>query len=227
MTVSEVGICNVALHMLGISRQISALTDNSAEARPCNLFYSKCRDRAFEDFPWPFASRFVELVLVDSDDGTQAWTGQYRNRFRYPTSCARVLRIATGAGKRDPKPPPFDISSDATGRLICTNFDEDPTNVEYTHIITDATLYTETFANAVSALLAYHIAKPLRAEATAAADAFNAYLLAVRQASRVASNEPEREEEPIGPLLSSRLGTVGPFGVGDDHGYYPSGFVVP
>ena len=66
MPLSVVDICNVALTRIGSTQRITAITPpfNTNEAAQCALFYPQCRDELLRDFPWPWASAYVELTQV-------------------------------------------------------------------------------------------------------------------------------------------------------------------
>jgi hypothetical protein len=63
---SIVSICNLALSNLG-KDNISALTDEGAEARACNQFYDHVRDTLLQVYPWSFAGKTASLAEVTND----------------------------------------------------------------------------------------------------------------------------------------------------------------
>ena len=67
---SEITICNRALQAIGIRTQISSLTENSPEARNCNLVYADIRDQALAAAHWGFAKKTDYLSLLKSAPGT-------------------------------------------------------------------------------------------------------------------------------------------------------------
>ena len=58
---SVVDICNSALNLLGAST-ISALTDDTKNARLCNQRYEPIRSRIFRSHPWNCLIKRVELA---------------------------------------------------------------------------------------------------------------------------------------------------------------------
>lgn len=58
---SVVGICNRALQKLGVSR-ITALTDDSNNARACDACYEPLRDALLREFTWGFAIKRATLA---------------------------------------------------------------------------------------------------------------------------------------------------------------------
>ena len=58
---SVVDICNSALNLLGAST-ISALTDDSKNARLCNQRYEPVRNRVFRSHAWNCLTKRVQLA---------------------------------------------------------------------------------------------------------------------------------------------------------------------
>lgn len=81
MTVVE--ICNHALALLGHDRTITSLSDGSAEAARCSLFYPVSRDAVLASFAWEFASKDVSVT-----------TAQYT----LPADCLRVVSVRDASG---------------------------------------------------------------------------------------------------------------------------------
>lgn len=67
---SEVIICNRALQSINTRSQISSLTENSVEARNCNLIYADTRDEILSMAHWGFAKKTDFLALLKSAPGT-------------------------------------------------------------------------------------------------------------------------------------------------------------
>lgn len=86
MALSEVGICNLTLGWLG-ANLITALTDDSEEARLCNANYEAARDVTLEDRNWTFATsrRTLTPLSATPDFG-------FANAFQLPSDCIRVIQ---------------------------------------------------------------------------------------------------------------------------------------
>lgn len=155
-TYDDVAICNMALDRVDIGTPISDIAADSDEARVCNRWYAKCRDKVLNlQRCWPFSKRSIALGLVEeAPDDAARWGFSYR----YPINCLHVLRIENGL-RLDTHKIEWEVGSDDTGRLIFT--DEADAVVEYVHIFTDPGEWPDLFADAVSALLASEIAGPL------------------------------------------------------------------
>ena len=87
---SVVDICNSALNLLGAST-ISALTEDSKNARLCNQRFEPIRDRMFRSHAWNCLTKRVQLAK----DSTSPVV-EYTNQFTLPTDCLRVLKVHNG-----------------------------------------------------------------------------------------------------------------------------------
>jgi len=151
MATTDVDICNRALSRLGTRATISALDENSTEARTASIWYAATRDTLLRAHDWNFARRRV--VLAEQGAAPTGWT------FRYalPTDCIRLLRIVsaspeTGAIR-------FEVAGDATGRFAFC--DQPAAEAVYVARVDDPNLYDAGFASALVDQLAAHIAYPI------------------------------------------------------------------
>jgi len=202
MPVSKVQICNMALAKLGVKRPITSLTENSQEAKQCNLFYDQCVDRVLRDAPWAFATRYEAGQLV-AEAGAQAWADQWGYAYRYPTDCLFVRRIATEAGRLVADPPEFAIGNDSAGRLIFT--DQQDATIEYTARMEDPTRYDPAFVDALVWKIADAVAMPLSVSDGLRARADQMYRVAISEAKAIAANERRRGADPDFGSIASRV----------------------
>jgi hypothetical protein len=87
---SVVDMCNSALNLLGAST-ISALTDDSKNARLCNQRYEPIRNRVFRSHAWNCLHKRVQLA-----QNSTAPVVEYSHAYALPTDCLRVLKIHNG-----------------------------------------------------------------------------------------------------------------------------------
>jgi hypothetical protein len=155
---SKVGICNLALRHLGSTKEIANLeTEKSQEASALRRFYDQTLQEIFEEFEWPFASKFVTLNLI-AEDPTEEWAFSYR----MPVDCLKFRRILNG--NRNPLASarePFREAYDASGRLIFA--DKATAQAEYTVFVDNPSFYPPLFANMAAAKLAMYIAPSITA----------------------------------------------------------------
>ena len=87
---SIVDICNSALNLLGAST-ISALTEDTKNARLCNQRYVPIRDRIFRAHNWNCLITRTELA-----QDSVVPIVEYAYAYTLPASCLRILKIHNG-----------------------------------------------------------------------------------------------------------------------------------
>ncbi len=144
---SEVEICNRALQKLGAKR-ITSLTQDSPNARACNLAYEVVRDRALESHPWNFAIARAELAAAGS---APAWGRA--NSFLLPADflCLRPDYPEDQTLAKDWIIEAGSIYSD----------DSDPIYIRYTYRVTDPVQMPTLFREYLSTLLALELCEEL------------------------------------------------------------------
>lgn len=110
---------NIALSRIGINKQIANVaTDQTAEAAEARLVYNDAIQETLRDFPWPFATRYVQLATVGLTRPNSDWLYSYRQ----PNDCLLERRIVVSrTDVANPDQIPFQLSSDDTGGLIFCN----------------------------------------------------------------------------------------------------------
>jgi len=127
---SVVDMCNSALNLLGAST-ISALTDDSKNARLCNQRYDSVRNRVFRSHAWNCLHKRVQLA-----QNSTAPVIEYSNAYALPSDCLRVLKVHNGttdsiASAIDYKLEGRNIVTDeGTIYLIYIALDTDPNNYD-------------------------------------------------------------------------------------------------
>jgi hypothetical protein len=153
---SVVDLCNSALNLLGAST-ITALTDDSKNARLCNQRYEPIRNRIFRSHAWNCLTKRVQLA-EDAD----APAVEYANQFTLPSDCLRVLKVHNGTTDSIQS----DIDYVVEGRKIKT--DEGTVYLIYIALVTDPNEYDAYLQEAISSALAADIAYAITNNATLA-----------------------------------------------------------
>ena len=153
---SVVDICNSALNLLGAST-ISALTEDSKNARLCNQRFEPIRDRMFRSHAWNCLTKRVQLA-----EDTAAPVVEYANQFTLPTDCLRVLKVHNGT--TDSIASSIDYKLE--GRNIVT--DEGTIYAIYIALITDPNEYDVYLQESISHQLAADICYAVTNNATLA-----------------------------------------------------------
>ena len=153
---STVDICNSALNLLGAST-ISALTDDSKNARLCNQRYEPVRNRVFRSHAWNCLHKRVQLA-----QNSTAPVIEYSYAYSLPSDCLRVLKVHNGT--TDSIASSIDYKLE--GRNIVT--DEGTIYLIYIALITDPNEYDSYLQESISHQLAADIAYAVTNNATLA-----------------------------------------------------------
>ena len=153
---SVVDICNSALNLLGAST-ISALTDDSKNARLCNQRYEPIRNRVFRSHAWNCLHKRVQLA-----QNSTAPVIEYTYAYALPSDCLRVLKVHNGT--TDSIASAIDYKLE--GKNIVT--DEGTIYLIYIALVTDPNEYDVYLQESISHQLAADIAYAVTNNATLA-----------------------------------------------------------
>ena len=153
---SVVDICNSSLNLLGAST-ISALTDDSKNARLCNQRYSNVRDRVFRSHSWNCLTKRIQLA-----QDTASPVIEYTYQYTLPTDCLRVLKVHNGTTDSIESEIDYKVES----RKIKT--DEGTLYLIYIAIDTDPNNYDSYLRESISHQLAADLAYAITSNATLA-----------------------------------------------------------
>jgi hypothetical protein len=211
-TATQVGIYNMALAGIGVSRFVNAIDEGTVETNVLNVFWNITRDQVLQAFPWDFAMRYVQLQTINKQ--VPGWVFVYaspsdslQNRLIIPYWLMQV----NGGGfvnfwelYRSKKRIPFvTVENEAAGGLaIATN--EQQAWLAYTARINTIQLWSPAFVNALTWLLASKIVAPLAASPTYAQTAGAAYQHALLEAGALSMNEGEEKPEPESEFIEAR-----------------------
>ena len=154
---SDVQICNIALMQIGVTKPIADLaTESTVAAVTANAVYAIRRDEVLTAVQPGFARTVAALALVSEDP-----TEELGYAYRYPDDCLAIRKIQSGVRRIDPRDTrvPYQLSSDATGRLIYADLAE--AIVEYTRRITNAEWFPPSFLSALAWRLSIDLATAL------------------------------------------------------------------
>jgi hypothetical protein len=208
MAASEVAICNLALGRIGAGR-ISALNDQSAEARACNAIYAILRDELLERHPWTFAIGRSEL----SQDAT-APEFDYSYRYALPADCLRVIKV----NDEDVAIPVNVFGNDIDGTIysavsgqkwweieqgfLCTN--ETAISIKYIARITDPTKFSSSFVKLLTMRLAPDLAMQITKNATLAESLEAKFFKEFADATGVNSQQDHPDTTAVSSYVTAR-----------------------
>lgn len=146
---SKTQIVNIAMARIGASKQLTNVdTDASREAIMARTFFDDDVKFVLRDFPWPWATSYIDLALVSGSLTTRT-NRDWQYAYRYPSDCLYVRRLVVdGIGRDDPNPAPYAIGRDGQGRVIYT--DEPLAQIEYTVAIQDTAEFDPMFVSMVA-----------------------------------------------------------------------------
>lgn len=195
-SISSVKIANMALSHVGASSQIESLADQTAVGKVSNLWYDFSRLQVLEAHNWSFARKRQALALdAEAADGIE-WCF----RYQYPADAVAIRELANPLGSdADAVPYAVEISSDGTRKTIVTNL-EDATAI-YTKDLEATALFSAFFVEALSYLLAHHIAYTITGKLSLRASMLSTYSAFMQLAPAQNANEnvdkPKRDAASI------------------------------
>lgn len=199
-------ICNLALANIQIYQSIVDLaTDSTKEGKVCRLWYDTSLAWMLEDYDWNFARRRVAAALVSSTQIPDYFTYAYA----YPSDALKIRKIEV-PGVRTPYSdqrirfePAGENSDTGDYKVIYTN--QINAILVYTKNITDAGLFPNKFAVALSWLVAANISGPLAAKGPLSQMAQQQSLITRFSAIESDLKEVQEDAEPMGETERARL----------------------
>ena len=195
-TISEVRICNMALSHVGTKSSIESITEDSPEAKQCDLWYDFSRRQALAVNDWSFARKRLTLATHSDDPPDGIWGF----RYQYPSDCIKFRELQNPGGKTlDAVPFESELDLNQQTKTIVTDLD-DAVGV-YTFNLIETTLFSELFVEVLSLAIGVHIAKNLTGKKSIRDDLLAEFNQLVRVAGASDGNEsmgaPPRESEWI------------------------------
>jgi hypothetical protein len=145
---TDIQICNLALARLGDAR-ITSLSDATAQAQYCSLFYAQTLEELQTEFDWQFCRKLASLTAA----ATPPAFG-YARRFAVPSDFLRLIRL--NGIDEDENFSKWEI----VDGFIHTDLAA-PAQIEYIAHVTDAAKFPAVFVEIISAKLATNLAMPL------------------------------------------------------------------
>jgi hypothetical protein len=192
---SVVEICNSALNMLG-ANNITALSEDSKNARLLNQRYESVRDSVFRSHTWNCLIKRVELA-ADSDTPTHEYSYQYT----LPADCIRVLKVGghhNGSSSDLDSGQKFKIE----GRKLLT--DETTIYLIYIFKNTDPNEYDTLLIETIAARLASELCYAITASTSLAGQMYELYNQKLREARFVDATEGTADNIDSSSFINSR-----------------------
>ena len=190
---SIVDICNSALNLLGAST-ISALTEDSKNARLCNQRYEPVRNRVFRSHNWNCLITRIQLA-----QDTTGPVVEYTYGYTLPTDCLRVLKIHNGTTDSIASNLDYKVE----GRKIVTN--ETTIYLVYIALDTDPNTYDSYLAESISHQLAADLCYAITNNSTLANNYMARADERLREARFIDSTENALDTIESGEFTDARL----------------------
>lgn len=185
---SEVSICNLALANLG-KKSIVALTEKSTEAIACNMFYEHTRDVLLQAYPWHFAGKTASLAEVTNDK-----PGRWGYAYNRPVDCLKIrwVRPEYSSSEYQPATVKEELAypHEVEGGVIYS--DLTPAFLRYTWPVSDPSMFSPLFVDALAWHLSVRLAVPLTRDPKMRADMFD--IAQSMQAAAQAADANEQRE---------------------------------
>ena len=180
---SVVDICNEAMDLLGAAT-ITALTENSKEARLCNRRFETVRDSVLRSHPWNVA---ITRASLAKDSETPAFG--FANQFTLPTDpyCLRVLSFWNSNIDSDVAPYDSEVMFKIEGRKVLSN--EGTCKITYLARITDTETYNSLLSSTIAHKLAAETAYAITGSTTVSQSMQQLYELRMREARSIDAME--------------------------------------
>jgi hypothetical protein len=81
---SKIDICNLALIEAQYDETITNIDERSVAAERCKRLYDVCRKELLCKYPWSFATKFIELTLLDGKPEG------YKYAYIYPSDALKI-----------------------------------------------------------------------------------------------------------------------------------------
>lgn len=208
---NDVEICNLALSRIGCESKIQNLqADISREATACRVHYEINRNAVLEAHPWGFAKRRETLSLLAEQ--VEGWNYAYN----YPNNCLLAREIFNAQAftrtvfigcdeQRRASEIPFEILSNANlnGTIIGT--DEADAILVFTAKITNPTLFSSLFADALASLMASDLSVALWGDTSKQNTFYQVYRARLGDAQRLDANQQYKAPNDDSSYVDSRM----------------------
>ena len=196
---SVVDICNEAMDLLGAAT-ITALTENSKEARLCNRRFETVRDQVLRAHPWNAAITRKELA---QDSAAPAFGFTYQ--YTLPTNpyCLRVLSFWNA--NVDNEIAAYDSQNmfKVEGRKILT--DESTCKIIYIGRVTDTEQYDSLLSSTIAHKLASEVAYAITGSNTVGQQMFQLYQSRLAEARSMDAAEGMPDKIIADSFINSRF----------------------
>lgn len=197
-------LVNQALSRIGVNKRIrNLITDTTIEADTARLHIKQDVDATLRRFPWPFATKYADLVTVGGTADV-AVNQDWQYSYRAPTDMVYARRLVNQAGLKrgaDPDPPDFRFASDPNGGLVYADADvlASALSLEYTARNQCPAFFGDpVFRDALIWRIAASLAPSLSKDSKKADTCLAQFERVISQAETIAANESRPNDDAAG-----------------------------
>lgn len=188
---SEVAICNQALVKVGASR-ITALSNDTKQARALNAIYAVKRDAELAANPWTFA---IKRAQIPASSTAPAFGWAYA--YPLPTDYLSMVEVGEDYTFYDSDTGAlFAIETDSNGGISVLTGQSSPLNVRYVYRVTNTGLFNALFVEALACRLAAEVCEELTQSLSKKEALWTEYKRAIREARRLNAIEQPPRKNP-------------------------------
>lgn len=174
----------MALAHVGARSTIESISEASAEARQCNLWFDPCRKQVLKVQNWNFARKRLALAAHADAPPSGIWI----YRYQYPSDCLVLRDMQNPLGPcADRVAYEVELSINGSQKTIVTDLPD--AVAVYTFDQTATELFSEEFVDCLSHLLAYRIAFSLTGQADLKNSELQTYVQLVHFLPAINANE--------------------------------------
>ena len=190
----------MALSRVGVRERIASLTEETEEARICNLHYDLALTSALALHPWPFASKRKALTLIEEKPSIE-----WAFRYALPIDCIEPLYIE-GAARNLPieSRPRWELEADSSADRTTLLADVPNAVLKYTSRSVSEASFPPYFVPVMSWMLADFIAIPLTVKAEVSTAVATQLARALSTAKAHASNQGQADEALDSEFIRAR-----------------------
>jgi hypothetical protein len=190
MAISKVGIANLALQKLGVSRKLESLTQDHPNARTMNLAYEPMLKAELRRYDWSFA---ISRASIAADANGTTW-GDW-NRYTKPNDFLRLIRDDESGVNVDWK-----IEGD-----YILSMTSSPLEIRYIAHVDDPNAYDALFVEAFACRLALQTCEEITQSTSKIANIKDEYKDAIAEARRMGAIEEAARDAPEDDWILARL----------------------
>jgi len=195
---TKVEICNLALNNIGV-RSITSVSELSEAARRCAIVWQPAIDAVLSEHDWNFATKIEALALI-SGETIPGWDYVYA----YPANCLNPLKVLEAEFDKDSPINDFEIIVAPLTHVKAIATNVETAYLRYVSTVSDETLYSPAFVEAVTYKLAGMLAQPLTKNTQLAISMMNIYNSLIAKAKAQNKNEGTAQPEPTSSYIDAR-----------------------